>query len=108
MHSSGKENGLFIKRHNFYDNHILGFTPLSASFSQLVNNKMFSDVEIVIDGLTFYAHKAILAKRSLFFKSIFVDGQVPTLVKTFPTHYQHFCLLYMNEKEYGNFSFPCY
>lgn len=58
-----------------------GFTPLSASFSQLVNNKMFSDVEIVIDGLTFYAHKAILAKRSLFFKSIFVDGQVPTLAR---------------------------
>lgn len=42
---------------------------------------MFSDVEIIIDGLTFYAHKAILVKRSLFFKSIFVDGQVPTMAR---------------------------
>lgn len=58
-----------------------GFTPLSASFSQLVNNKMFSDVEIIIDGLTFYAHRAILVKRSSFFKSIFVDGQVPTMAR---------------------------
>lgn len=58
-----------------------GFTPLSSSFLQLVNNRMFSDVEIIIDGVSFYAHKALLVARSTFFKSIFVDGNVPATVR---------------------------
>nr|XP_022313500.1 uncharacterized protein LOC111118373 isoform X1 [Crassostrea virginica]XP_022313502.1 uncharacterized protein LOC111118373 isoform X1 [Crassostrea virginica] len=55
----------------------ISLTPLSSSFLQLVNNRMFSDVEIIIDGVSFYAHKGILVARSTFFKSIFVDGNVP-------------------------------
>jgi hypothetical protein len=49
--------------------------------SELVNKKTFSDVEIIVDGLSFYGHKAILAQRSSFFRSIFVEGRMPQTVR---------------------------
>ncbi|XP_061181819.1 uncharacterized protein LOC133190296 [Saccostrea echinata] len=56
-------------------------SSLASCFSKLVNNKMFSDVEIIVDGLSFYGHKAIMAQRSSFFKSIFLDGHIPSTAK---------------------------
>ncbi|XP_056019555.1 uncharacterized protein LOC125669622 isoform X2 [Ostrea edulis] len=50
---------------------------LSSCLSQLVNKKMFSDVEIIVEGLSFHGHKAILAQRSPFFRSVFVEGKMP-------------------------------
>lgn len=53
---------------------------LSSCLSQLVNKKMFSDVEIIVEGLSFHGHKAILAQRSPFFRSVFVEGRMPETV----------------------------
>lgn len=42
----------------------------------LVNNKLYSDIVLVIDGEKLYAHRAILHGRSAYFRAMFESGMI--------------------------------
>lgn len=61
-------------------------TTLLFALKSLVNNKLYSDVVIKIDGETFHAHKCMLALRCVVFRDLFKSnkselGSEPTLIE---------------------------
>eukprot|EP01124_Arcella_intermedia_P002747 TRINITY_DN11498_c0_g1_i2.p1 TRINITY_DN11498_c0_g1~~TRINITY_DN11498_c0_g1_i2.p1 ORF type:complete len:206 (+),score=58.65 TRINITY_DN11498_c0_g1_i2:282-899(+) len=48
--------------------------PKSISFSIFFNEPTLSDIQIVVANKTFFAHKAILACRCKYFKTMFTSG----------------------------------
>ena len=65
-------------------NFILFFTKDATyfdDFSYLYNNRQFSDVSLVVEDSdsreVFYAHKCVLAARSLYFRTMFSSKMVP-------------------------------
>lgn len=67
------------------DNHHLGPNPkltgevdhthlLSKDIGQLYQNKEYSDVTLVVEGVEFHAHKVILAARSEYFRALLYGG----------------------------------
>lgn len=60
-------------------------TDFIASLESLVNNKEFSDVKFEIDGKKLYAHKAILASRSTYFRNMFRGKNQDVVVLKIPS-----------------------
>ena len=47
---------------------------LSENIGQLYLNEDYSDIQLVVDGHTFHAHKVILAVRSEYFRCVNLTG----------------------------------
>jgi ankyrin repeat protein len=45
-------------------------STMSDDLNQIINQKLFSDVEFVIEGQTYYAHKVIICARSEYFRGM--------------------------------------
>lgn len=61
-------------------------TTLLFALKSLVNNKLYSDVQIKIDGEIFHAHKCMLALRCVVFRDLFRStkpetGSEPTVIE---------------------------
>eukprot|EP00736_Rhodelphis_marinus_P013577 Rmarinus@m.23354 len=48
--------------------------PVGGDLEQLVNNEIFSDVTLIVEGQKIYAHKNVLYIRSNFFRSLLMSG----------------------------------